>query len=367
MFSSTKLGRFGGIDVFIHSTFYLLIGWIIVMHWMSGESVGAMISGVVFVLLIFLCVVLHEFGHALTARKFGIQTRDITLYPIGGVARLEKMPEDPMEELWVALAGPAVNVVIAALLFAYLYLTRTFIPVEQLGIAKGSLVERIMVVNVILVVFNMLPAFPMDGGRVLRAVLANNMDYVHATRIAANTGKAMALLFGFIGLLVNPLLLFIAFFVWIGASGEAGQVQMRRLLHGVPVSDVMIRDFDQIQSTAALSELQDYMLRGSQRSFPVLDEQDEFVGMVTEQDLIKGLQEKQQDKKVEDIMKTSVEKLDSLAMVDVSMQSLLEAGQTAAPVMEGDDIVGLFTLEHLQNYLSFRSIQPSSSGVNHPS
>ena len=142
-----KLARIAGIDVYIHATFLLLIGWVAFSHWTEQQSWSAVLSGVFFILLLFVFVVMHEYGHALTARKYGIKTRDITLYPIGGVARLERMPEKPIEELWVALAGPAVNVVIAAVLFGYLILTRTFEPLTSLTVSTGSFIERLMVVN----------------------------------------------------------------------------------------------------------------------------------------------------------------------------------------------------------------------------
>jgi Zn-dependent protease len=230
-----KLGTFAGIDVFIHTTFLLLIGWVGYTHWLEHQNWGEVLKGVGFILTIFLCVILHEYGHALTARKFGVKTRDITIYPIGGVARLERMPEKPIEELWVALMGPAVNVVIAVGLFAYLFLTSSLVPLTDLTIASGSFIERIMLINITLVLFNLIPAFPMDGGRVLRALLAMRMEYVRATQIAANVGQGFALLLGFFGLFGNPFLLFIALFVWIGASQEASMVQMKNAISGIPV------------------------------------------------------------------------------------------------------------------------------------
>ena len=171
-----KIGRFFDIDVYMHATFLLLIGWVGISHWLDQQSWTAVLSGIAFILLLFLFVVMHEYGHALTARKFGIKTRDITLYPIGGVARLERMPEKPIEELWVALAGPAVNVVLAVGLFGWLFVTNTLEPLSGLTVSSGSLIERLAVVNLSLVLFNLIPAFPMDGGRVLRAALAMRMD-----------------------------------------------------------------------------------------------------------------------------------------------------------------------------------------------
>src|SRR6266508_2328041 len=179
-----KLGRFAGIDVYIHATFLLLIGWVGYSYWQQSQQWSEVLKGILFILALFLCVVLHEYGHALTARKYGIRTRDITLYPIGGVARLERMPDKPIEELWVALMGPAVNLVIAAVLFTILYLSGSRPPMTDLTITSGSFPARLMTVNISLVLFNLIPAFPMDGGRVLRALLAMRLEYVRATQVA---------------------------------------------------------------------------------------------------------------------------------------------------------------------------------------
>jgi len=224
---SLKATRIAGIDVYIHFTFFLLLAWVAFIHWKQTGSIGAALVGVLFILSIFACVVLHELGHALAAKKYAIRTRDIILLPIGGVARLEKMPDKPVQELWVALAGPAVNVGIAAALAVYLYVSNIFSPVDQSTMTTAPFLERILGVNIFLVLFNMIPAFPMDGGRVLRALLAMRLAYTRATRISANLGQGIALLFGIFGLFYNPLLLFIAFFVWIGAAQEARMTQMK--------------------------------------------------------------------------------------------------------------------------------------------
>jgi Zn-dependent protease len=240
---SLRLAKIAGIDVYIHATFFLLIGWVALSYWMQEHSLAATLLGVGFILTMFACVVLHEFGHALTARRYGIKTRDITLLPIGGVARLERMPEDPIQELWVALAGPAVNLVIAALLFLGLFATASLEPLSKWSLTAGPFVQRILLLNVVLVLFNMLPAFPMDGGRVLRALLAIRIEYTRATHIAANIGQAMALLFGFLGFFTNPFLLFVALFVWIGAGQEASMTQLKSALGGIPIGRAMVTDY----------------------------------------------------------------------------------------------------------------------------
>ena len=239
---SYKIAEVRGIGVYLHITFLLLLGVVGVWSLVDSGAVSAA-NSVVFLLALFGCVVLHEFGHALMAQRYGIPTRDITLLPIGGVARLERMPDDPKQELWVALAGPVVNVVIAASLFVLLTFTGWWTPISQFTLGEGSFLQRLFLVNVTLVLFNLLPAFPMDGGRVLRSILAMRMDYARATQIAAWAGQAMAVVFGLIGLVANPMLIFIAIFVWMGAQQEARAAKVRPEMTGVPVSDWMTGRF----------------------------------------------------------------------------------------------------------------------------
>jgi Zn-dependent protease len=186
---SWKVGRLAGIELRIHATFGLLITWVGAGYWISGNGPVAILAGVAFILALFSCVVLHEMGHALAARQFGIPTKDIMLLPIGGVARLERMPQQPAQEFWIALAGPAVNVALAALLYGWLSFKHEWEPLSRLHVATGPFFERLLVANVSLVLFNLIPAFPMDGSRVLRATLAWRMPYVRATRIASRVGR----------------------------------------------------------------------------------------------------------------------------------------------------------------------------------
>ena len=264
---SWKIGRLWGIDIYMHVTFLLIIGWVVISYWLQFHNWSSVLGGVIFILALFACVVLHEYGHALTARRFGVKTRDITLYPIGGVARLERIPEDPIQELWVALAGPAVNFVLSAILFVYLFLTNGLGSLLNLNITSGNFAAGLLEVNVILAVFNLLPAFPMDGGRVLRALLAMKMDYVHATQVAASVGQGMAFLFGFAGLFYDPFLLFIALFVWIGAAQEASMAQMKNSLGGIPVSRAMMTNFEKLSPSDTLTRVVGLVLAGSQHDF----------------------------------------------------------------------------------------------------
>ena len=223
-----QLGRIAGIIVQVHWTFLLLIGWVVWMHTRAGGGAGDALRGVALTLAVFAWVVLHEFGHALTARRYGIGTHDITLLPIGGMARLARMPEDPRQELLVAAAGPAVNVVLAGMFAGVLALTGSRVPVTGVTLFGSQFLEQLMWINVVLVVFNLLPAFPMDGGRILRGLLALRLPYLKATRWAATTGQTIAVALGFSGImLASPFMVLIALFVFSGARAEARTVELR--------------------------------------------------------------------------------------------------------------------------------------------
>src|ERR1700737_3033779 len=282
---SLPIIRIAGIQLRIHITFLLLIGWLAFGYYAEGGSAVAA-ARVVFILLLFVCVVLHEFGHAFAAKAFGINTPDITLLPIGGVARLERMPEEPLQELIIALAGPAVNVVIALCLFLVIG-TRGLLNPET--VQGGDMIAQLLTINVVLVLFNLLPAFPMDGGRVLRALLATRLSYARATQIAANIGQACAFVFGFLGLIGNPFLIFIALFVYVGASQEAALAQMRNVSRTFPVSSAMVREFRTLPKDATLEEAVDALLATSQHDFPVVDENGGVAGILTRHDLIAAL------------------------------------------------------------------------------
>lgn len=351
---STKIGTFAGIDVYVHPTFLMLVAWVAFVHWQPDHSVASAAAGVGFVLALFACVVLHEFGHALTARRFGIRTRDITLLPIGGLARLERMPEDPRHELWVALAGPAVNVCLAAGLFVILRGLGAMAPVATLTLTTGSFLERLMFVNILLAAFNMLPAFPMDGGRVLRALLALRMDYAHATQVAANVGQGMALLFGLVGLLSNPFLVFIALFVWIGAGQEAAMTQMQAALGGIPLQRAMITDFRTLSPQDPLARAVELLLSGAQQDFPVMDGPT-VVGILTRADLLTALARQDQRPLVSAVMRRDFQVADAADMIDVALRRLQGDQCHTMPVLRGGTLIGLLTMDNVGEFLSVQS------------
>jgi len=346
---SWKIGKLAGVELRIHATFLLLLGWVGASHWLRGQSLDSALAGVGFILALFACVLLHELGHALAARKYGIGTRDITLLPIGGVARLERMPEKPGQELWVALAGPAVNVVIAVMLFGWLMLTRSLAPLEEMGVAAGPFVERLWLANMWLVLFNLIPAFPMDGGRVLRAVLASRMEYVKATQIAAGVSQALAFVFGFIGLFANPMLLFIALFVWIGASQEASATQMKSALSGTPIQAAMLTDFRQLQPGETLADAVRLVLGGSQQDFPVVENR-KPVGVLPRADLLVALAEHGENHPVAAAMRRDFLVTDYTEMLEVAFQRLQECECHTMPVVHEGRLVGLLTMDNLGEY-----------------
>lgn len=359
---SWRLGTVAGIGVYIHATFLLILGWVVLSHWLQGHTAAATAGGVLFTLALFGCVLLHEFGHALMAKKYGIRTRDITLLPIGGVARLERMPDDPRQELWVALAGPAVNVAIAAALFAWLTLSHTLEPLESLGLASGSFWERLMVLNVFVVVFNLIPAFPMDGGRVLRALLAMRLEYTRATQIAATVGQGLALVFGFVGLFTNPLLMFIALFVWIGAGHEASMVQMKSALGGIPVSRAMITDFQTLAENDTLDVAVSRILAGSQQDFPVLDD-GRVVGVLTRDALLKALTRDGVSAGVGAVMRRDIRQVDANDMLEMAFANLQTCDCHTLPVHRNGRLVGLLTADNVGEFLMIQAAVAGARAV----
>jgi Zn-dependent protease/predicted transcriptional regulator len=351
---SLKIGRLFGIDVFLHFTFLLLLVFLGFVFWQTTQSLEAALRGVGFILALFGCVVLHELGHALMARRYGIGTRDITLLPIGGIARLEKMPEKPMQEFWVALAGPAVNVVIAAVIWVWLAATDGFVPMERMSITGGAMLQQLMVVNIFLVLFNLLPAFPMDGGRVLRSLLSIPMGRRRATAIAANIGQGMAIIFGIFGFLYNPFLIFIAIFVYLGAQAEAGVAELQSALKGLCVRDAMMTRFRTLAATDSLGKAVHELLAGSQQDFPVvLDGRP--VGILRRNDLVKALSENRTEASVAEAMGQDC---DVVSEAD-SLRKVVEAMQTrqcsSVPVVRESRIIGLLTLENVSEMILVNS------------
>ena len=359
---SYRIARVAGIGLYVHATFLILLAWVGFGGYQRGGPTAA-IAGVLFILAVFAIVVLHELGHALTARRFGIPTRDITLLPIGGVARLERMPRDPRQELLIAIAGPTVNVALAIVLYAVLALSG---PVRSLSDLTApdeamfgrSLLVQLLSVNVWLALFNLVPAFPMDGGRVLRAFLAmRSGDYTRATATAARVGQLFALAFAFWGLFGrgSPLLVFIALFIWLGAAGEAAAEQTTATLDGVPLQRVMITDVRTLAPSDPLSRAVQHILASSQQDFPVVQDGGTVVGVLTRTQLMKALAEHGQGALVGDAMRRDFMTADPDEPIEQALARLRTCGCNALPVVRGRQLLGLLTLDNVGEYMMIQA------------
>ncbi|MEA2988794.1 MAG: hypothetical protein QOG83_1505 [Alphaproteobacteria bacterium] len=358
MFWSLNIGTIAGTAVRVHITFLLFLGWIFFASYTSGGAQEAW-SSLLFMVLLFACVVAHEFGHIFMARAFGVATPDVTLLPIGGVARLERIPEEPREEFLIAIAGPLVNVAIAfglvALFGAHLR-TGDLSAVES---GKIALVDRLAAVNLFLAVFNMIPAFPMDGGRVLRALLAARLGFVRATGIAAFIGQGFAFALGFLGLMGNPMLIFIAIFVYLAASSEAHSVAMRSMSRGVPVGTAMMTQFATLTPDAPVEQAVQTLLATSQSEFPVVDGDGRPVGLLSRGDIIRALKERGPEARVADAMSATIATLGHRRCLDEAFRLLQEKAAPAVAVVDAAGrLVGMVTSETIGEMLMLHEAMP---------
>lgn len=352
---SWRIAKVAGIDVYVHVTFLILLGWVGVSHYARTKDWLDALGGLAFIVCLFGIIVLHELGHALTARHFGIGTRDITLLPIGGVARLERIPDDPWQEFLVALAGPAVNFALALLLFGIIVPVSGLAAFHRVEIIGGNFLRSLLWTNIALALFNLVPAFPMDGGRVLRAVMAMRMDYVRATQLAAAVGQSLAFAFGLIGLLSgNPFLVFIAFFVWLGAAEEASVAQIRSALGGIPIARAMVREFKTVDAHSPLSTAIEHIMAGFQQDFPVV-EGSRIVGMLTRDDMISGLAKLGAAATIRDVMQTDFATAAPAEMLDRLLPRLESCGCHSVPVVSNGDVVGIMTMEDLGEFLMIQA------------
>lgn len=358
---SFKIARVAGIEVRLHVTFLLFLAWIGFSYYQVGGAPAAT-EGVLFILAIFGCVLLHEFGHALAARGFGIRTPDITLLPIGGVARLQRMPDQPWQELVVAVAGPLVNVVIAAALFAVLGQGMAWDHLERLHQPGAAMLAKLASVNVMLVLFNLIPAFPMDGGRVLRSLLAMVLPYSRATHIAAGIGQGLAFVFGFVGLFTNPLLIFIAFFIFLGAQAEASLAHLKDISTGVPVSEAMMTHLVRLPPQATLDDAVEALLRTAQHEFPVVDDAERVLGVLTRDDMIAALKRHGPGVPVVEFMRRDLPVVSAYDPFEEAFREMQQCGCPALPVVDrAGRFAGLITPENVGEMMLVRSLRPAGN------
>jgi Zn-dependent protease len=357
---SVRIARIAGIDLKIHFTFLLLLAWIGLTYYQAG-GLEIALQGLLFVTLLFACVLLHELGHALTARVFGIRTPDITLLPIGGLARLERIPDKPRQELLIALAGPLVNVVIALVLITFLNVRGAFVDLEGLNTQRMGLTAKLATVNIVLALFNLLPAFPMDGGRILRALLAMRINYATATQIAAGIGQGIAVVLGIMGLFGNPLLLFIAIFVFIGARQEAAFAQLKHLSAGLPISEAMVTDVRTLGGETTLDQAADALLHTSQQEFPIVEGEQQLIGLLTRDDLIAALRKRSPNTPVREVMLQDLPALHPEDHLDDAFNAMQQRRSPALPVIDQfGKLVGLIKSENVGELMILRTLRHGS-------
>ena len=349
---SLNIGTVAGTAVRVHLTFLLFLAWIFAASYAQSGGAAAWDS-VAFMVLLFLCVLLHEFGHIFTARAFGVTTPYVTLLPIGGVAQLDRIPEEPGQEFLIAIALLLV-LVAGAHPQAASAIDNTQIP----------MLDRLAAVNLFIAVFNMIPAFPMDGGRVLRAALASRLGYVRATGIAAAIGQFVAFALGFFGLLYNPILIFIAIFVYLAASSEAHMVALRAVSRGVPVSHAMVTQFATLAPDAHVDEAVQTLLSTSQGEFPVIDGTGKPVGLLGRGDIIKALKTFGPDARVGDAMQAELPTIGHRHSLEEAFKLLQEAEAAAVGIIDGAGrLVGLVTAETIAELVMLQGALPPGASL----
>jgi Zn-dependent protease/CBS domain-containing protein len=351
MGGSFSVGRAFGIDIRVHWTFLLLPIFFALYSYQNTGSLVAALVAVVVILALFVCVLLHEFGHSLVAQRLGLEVPDITLLPIGGLARLKVLPEKPVDEVKIAIAGPLVNIVLAPIFFAVAFLLGTdqSVNVLERGGSAGQVLFFLGLINVFLAVFNLIPAFPMDGGRVLRGLLATRVGPVRATDIASAVGQFFAFVFFILGLLSGNLLLaLIAVFIFFGANGESQIVRQRELMRGLTVSDVMgtKRRTETVTPYHNFGQVLDSVIHGYQEDFPVVDESGRLLGIVTRNEILAAAHSPNRYGTVRELMKTDVPTISPHAdLFADGYRTLQESGSRALPVVESGELVGMLTVD----------------------
>ncbi len=358
---SINLGRVGETRVRVHATLILLLAWYAYEGWRNAGAAGAA-DELAFLVLLFLSVLLHEFGHIFAARHYGIGTPDVLLTPIGGVARIASMPDQPREELVIALAGPAVTLLIVVLTGVAVGLRSGFVLPQDF--VNLPLLESLCWTNLILLVFNLIPAFPMDGGRVLRALLASRLGLVRGTRIAARTGQVVAVGFAVLGFNGAPMLLLIALFVFLGAQAELQMVEQRHLVDDQTAARLTTRDVRVLAPHRRLQDVAALFAHGQQSAFPVTSPTGELLGILTREDVLQGIAMHGIDSPVELAMvpprDAQVVRVDAPLLA--AAQQLFDSGRDALAVIDAEArFVGLITKEHVTDVLLVRQLRAGTS------
>lgn len=365
MKGSLKLGKIAGIGLFVHWTFSLLILFIVYTNYKAGQNSIQILWSVLFILCIFLTVFMHELGHALTAKKFGIKTKDITLLPIGGVAQLERLPEKPSEELMVAFAGPMVNIVLALITSLFISLPNTsqeMVAQLENGVNAGNFFLNFYLVNIILAFFNLIPAFPMDGGRVLRALLSYKLERHQATKIAARIGQALAIGFVLLGFYSNPFLIFIGIFVFMGAQIESEYTESKYMLKGYKVRDVLMKQYPTIDYNETLETAVKLMLDSQNKHF-LVTENGIPMGTLNREQIIAALAKKEGETKLSSIMDRELILLQADNLLEDVFELVYKNKSTLMLVIDDNQLIGTLDTENLLEFILINEVKANRAHV----
>lgn len=354
---SFKMGKIVGIDFRIHVTFFFLLVFIYLSA-LSQHGPRTALMAVLFICAIFACVLIHEIGHSLIARRFGKEAKSITLLPIGGVATMEEMPEKPQQEIAMSIIGPLINLAIAGILFLFVGQWDGIRVLTMYPNSANTFLSELISINIILAIFNLIPAFPMDGGRVLRGILALKMDYIQATSLAVSIGQGVSLFFIFFGLFFNIWIALIGVFIYIGAGSEKHEVMLRRVLHKVPASAVMATNFQTLRPDESLSQALEHVYHGCQDDFPVMGESG-IQGVLTRKEVLSAIHEKGMQMPVSEVMDRDFFSVKPQEPLDKVYHQLLKKHKTAAVVLEEGLLRGMVCLDSISRYFM---IQNAMSG-----
>lgn len=365
---SFRLARVAGIAINVHVTFFIIVA-LGAFQWGARYGAAGAVFGAVLMLLLFVCVTLHELGHALAARFFDIPVREIILLPLGGVALLERVPEKPLHELIIAAAGPLVNVVIALLLWGATGATMTsldgqgLLPGANQGLSVGIMLTWLLQANISLVLFNLIPAFPLDGGRIFRALLAMVIGFRRATRVAVLVGQSLAILLGVYGVVSgNFLLVLVAVFVFFGASQEQSGMQVQNVLTSRRVGDAYNKHALTLQLGDRVSTVVNYILTSYQPDFAVMQGSNP-IGIVTRDDVIRALSTTPSDGYVTGIMNREIVRVEASASLDDVRQVMAERNVRVVAVYDGPAYLGLVSIEDIAEAFSIITYQERQRAV----
>ncbi len=363
MRGSYKILSIRGISIHIHWTFLLLVGWVILANASTGNNIEQITWSLLFLLAVFACITLHELGHALMAARFGIQAKEIVLLPIGGIASIEKFPENPGQELAISIAGPLVNVAIAGLLWLLIPNMSIIENGQHMTIMHGhDFIYNLRTVNIALAVFNLIPAFPMDGGRILRALLGFKLNYIQATTIAATVGKVIAILFIMAGIvLINPILPAIGIFIIFSAGAEESYLRLKSLVKGIKLNEVLMYDYNSLQANMTVQEASNILNSNHSKYFILMDGANP-VGTINRMEIIKAIAEMNYNVPVKNLLKEELQSLNGNKEIDTVLEQLARSDERIYPVMDNSQFVGVVSLNHIIEYLLLNKVNTKEYG-----